>query len=286
MMTLRLLALLFLLLSVTASAAITVVYPKTGIENDPRQVYPIKLLTLALQQSGKDYQLQSSEKSLLQLRSLKSMELGRNIDVVWTETSAEREKRLRPIRIPIDKGGLGWRIFLIRSTDIDRFAAINSVQELQALRAGQVHDWPDVDVLWVNGLKVVTSSSYIGLFKMLAAGRIDYFPRSVGEVWLEQKFHAEKALAVDQNILLVYPTALYFFVNKDNHELAQDIEQGLETLIASGEFDRLFTLHYGEFLKRANVSERKVFKLVNPVLPDTMPLDRKELWLSLEPSAE
>lgn len=272
-----------MLLPIEVLAAITVVYPKTEVTDDLRQKYPIELLSLALQQSGKDYRLQVNHNVSMQLRALKNMRLGRDIDVVWSGTSKERELRLRPIRIPIDKGLLGWRIPLIRANDVDRFGAINTLQDLQALTAGQVHDWPDVDVLKANGLTVAKSASYTGLFKMLAAGRVDYFPRSVAEIWLEQQLHTGKALVVDPHIMLVYPSALYFFVNKENHELAHDIERGLETLIASGEFDALFNRHHGDYLSRARVAERKVFQLLNPQLPEQTPLDRKELWLPMEP---
>ncbi|BFM15475.1 transporter substrate-binding domain-containing protein [Maricurvus nonylphenolicus] len=286
MMISRLIVLLSVLVSLTGNAAITLIYPKPEVVEDYRQRYPVELLSLALKQSGKDYRLKPSDEVIMQLRALKNMELGHDIDVVWSETSVDRESRLRPIRIPIDKGLLGWRISLIRRDDVGRFAGINSLEDLQGLTAGQGHDWPDVDVLWVNGLKVARSSSYAGLFKMLAAGRIDYFPRSIGEVWLEFPLYAGKPLIVDPNILLLYPTALYFFVNKNNQKLADDIEQGLEKLIASGEFDQLFNYHYGDYLKRAKLSERKALRLVNPVLPDKTPLNRQELWLQLNTGNE
>ncbi len=270
-----------MLLSFSASASINVVYPKPESSTDERQDYPIKLLDLALKQSGKDYQLQPSLHTSTQWRALKKMERGLEVDVVWTMTSAPREKLLKPIRIPIDKGLFGWRVPLIRQSDISVFDGIQAREDIQALAAGQGHDWPDVDILRYNDFKVTPSGSYSGLFKMLASGRIDYFPRSIVEVWIERELHADKNLIVDPNLLLIYPTAFYFFVNYDNHELAKDIELGLETLIANGEFDRLFKRYYGEFIERSNLTQRKVFKLANPSLPEQTPLERQDLWLQL-----
>jgi hypothetical protein len=268
--------------SAFATSAIPVIYPKPEVSDDERQDYPIELLDLALKQSGKGYQLQPSKLVSTQLRALKKMESGLGVDVVWTMTSARREKRIRPIRIPIDKGLFGWRVPLIRQADVARFDGIHTRQAMQALLAGQGHDWPDVGILRHNDFRVVTSGSYPGLFKMLASGRIDYFPRSIVEIWIEKDRHPDMHLGIDPNLLLIYPTAFYFFVHKDNHVLAEDIEQGLEKLIANGEFNALFNRHYGDYIQRAQLTQRRVFRLDNPLLPENTPLDRAELWLQME----
>lgn len=271
------------LLVVPVQAAINVIYPRPESAADPRQDYPAELLDLVLKQSGKDYRLQPSDHSDPQLRALKHVQSGIELDVTWSATSIEREKHLRVIRIPIDKGLLGWRIPLIRQSDLARFNAISTRQELQAMTAGQGHDWPDVSIMRHNDFSVMAASSYSGLFKMLAMGRIDYFPRAINEVWLESERHPDKALMVDPNLLLVYHEPLYFFVNAEADELAKDIEQGLEKLIASGEFEVLFNHHYGDYLKRSNLAGRKVFLLENPFLPEATPLHRQELWFHLQP---
>jgi hypothetical protein len=280
-MRLVLLAIGMCLYALPSHSAINVVYPKPESASDPRQDYPAELLDLVLKQSGKDYQLRPSDHVDTQLRALKNVESGKDLDVVWSATSIQREKHLRAIRIPIDKGLLGWRVPLIRQSDIARFNAISTRQDIQALSAGQGHDWPDVNILRHNNFKVVSSSSYSGLFKMLAFGRIDYFPRSITEAWTENEHHVERALMVDPNVLIIYPGALYFFVNAEANELARDIEQGLESLIASGEFDALFDRHYGDYVKRSNLAGRKIFHLENPLLPAQTPLHRQELWYQL-----
>ncbi|BFM15471.1 transporter substrate-binding domain-containing protein [Maricurvus nonylphenolicus] len=271
--------------SVIAAPPVTVpvIYPQPEFSDDDRQHYPIELLELALTYSGKNYLLQPSELISSQLRALKKLESGKGVDVVWTMTSAKREERIRPIRIPIDKGLFGWRVPLIREADTGRFEGIHNRESVQALLAGQGHDWPDVGILRHNDFRVVTSGSYLGLFKMLASGRIDYFPRSIVEIWIEKEHHPDKHLQVDSNLLLIYPTAFYFFVHKDNQVLARDIEVGLEKLIANGEFNKLFDRHYGDYIQRAKLSQRRAFKLDNPLLPQETPLDRAELWLQLEP---
>jgi len=267
-----------LLISSLAMAQIDIVYPRPMGNLDGRQNYAIELLGLALAQSGKDYLLQASKSVQKQKRALKNMELGSGIDVVWTVTSAEREQLLRPIRIPIDKGLAGWRIPLVRRVDMQRFARLHDQKDVQALNAGQGHDWPDVAILNHNGFKTTVSPSYIGMFKMLASGRVDYFPRSVLEVESESETHANKNLVVDPNLLFVYPSALYFFVSLDAPTLADDIQKGLEVMIASGDFDQLFNRYFSESIERLNLRSRHVFYLDNPFLPKKTPLTKRALW--------
>jgi hypothetical protein len=82
---------------------------------DARGSYPIALLHLALEKSGTDYQLVPSGQAMSQHRTLRQLGSNNGLDVVWTMTSPEREKELRPIRIPIDRG-LIWLAFIAYSS--------------------------------------------------------------------------------------------------------------------------------------------------------------------------
>ena len=113
---------------------------------------------------------------------------------------------------------------------------------------------------------------------MLYAGRVDYFPRSVVEVWKEQRVFSELELAVDEHVVLVYPSAYYFFVRRNNERLAEAIERGLLAAIDDGSFDRVLMAHFGESLKRARLNERTLIRMDNPLMTSDTPLDRPELW--------
>ncbi len=217
-----------------------------------------------------------------QSRALAELELDRSVDVVWTMTSAERETRLLPIRIGIDKGLMGWRIALLAKGQEQLLTPVKNLQDLQGFRAGQGHDWPDRRILENSNLPVITSSSYHSLFLMLAAGRFDYFPRSLLEIDEELKSHQQLDLVADPNLLLHYPTVSYFFVAPDNQKLADTISRGLEQSLADGSFDQLFYRYYGEILRRANIAQRRIIELSNPLLPSATPLNRTELWLTRE----
>lgn len=262
-------------------AATPIIYPKAVNPDDVHWVYPLKLLELAIQKSGGDYVLQPSAQSLmLQGRAILNLERGDpGLTILWTMTDHAREAKLLPIRIPIYKGLIGWRIAVVSETHKNLLKNVKSVEDLAQFSAGQGHDWPDTSILRENGLPVKTSSWYQGLFDMLSLGRIDYFPRSVAEIWGEIETTTTKGLVVDAHVILHYPAAFYFFVAKKNVKLASDLERGLNMAIADGSFDALFYRYHGDLIARANIKGRTVIHLKNPLLPPATPLHRPELWL-------
>lgn len=255
-----------------------VTYPRPESQADARTSYPVALLTLSLKKAGDPYRLQASPVRMQQGRSLRLLEHGAGIDLVWTVTSQEREQAFLPIRIPIDRGLIGWRLLLIRPQDRALFAPVRSVAALAPLRAGQGHDWPDTEVMRANGLDVHTSTAYERLFKMLQLGHIQYFPRAVTEIWNELDARNEQGLAVLDGIALHYPQALYFFVNKSNTALAAAIEKGLRIAMADGSMEALFRQHFGAAIARAALERRSVLELSNPLLPAATPLTERALW--------
>lgn len=244
-----------------------------------RETYPIKVLALALKKSGVEYNMAPFPAEMAQSRALMQLARGHDITIVWTMTSKEREQGLLPIRIPIDKGLLGWRLFLINQKDQSAFASVKSLADLKLHTAGQGHDWPDTAILQSNGLGVQVAPKYDNLFKMLQVRRFDYFPRSIMEIWDEQKRFAQNGIVVEETLLVYYPTAYYFFVNKNDTAMANAIEKGLNIAIKDGSFDSLFNQSFGDALHRAHLNTRRRLQLNNPLLPAETPLGRKELWV-------
>lgn len=257
----------------------TVLYPRAEYQDDTRDRYAVELLKLALSKSDNKFELKPSELFMLQQRAIKEVERNENLQVMWTMTSQEREKTLLPIRIPIDRGMLGWRLLLIPANKAPRFADITSADQLKKLVAGQGADWPDTAILRASAFHVDESARYKDIFLKLKAGRIDYFPRSIQEIWGELAEHAADDYAIEKTLAIHYPTAMYYFVNRSNTALAAAIGKGLEAAIADGSFEALFHKHYGDLLVRANLKSRRVFELPNPLLSAETPLGTKKLWL-------
>ncbi|MEO4047416.1 hypothetical protein AAFN46_10050 [Pseudomonas sp. CAU 1711] len=253
-------------------------YPRPETDFDKRTEYPLKLLQLGLERAGQRHVLRPTQQIMNQGRALQQLKLGQGVDVVWSMTSQQREQDLLPVRIPIYKGLIGWRIFLINEADRERFERPMTLSDLQQYRLVQGHDWPDTSILRANGFQVTGSASYQAIFEMLAYKRVDLFPRSIVEIWAEQAAHAEQGIGVEGTKLLYYPTAFYYFVAPDNPALAQTIERGLNLAIEDGSFERLFQHYHAELLARARLDQRQVYRLENPILPAATPLQRKELW--------
>jgi len=244
------------------------IYPGAATEADARASYYLKLLELALQKSGLPYELRPNGQLMVPSRVVGVMEAGGDVDVTWGPTTRELEQRLLTVRVPIDKGILGWRLLLIRADERAAFAAIRTPGQLRALAAGQQRDWGDTTILKANGLKLIGASIYESMFQMLASNRFQYFPRGVGEIWGELSRHPELDLEVEQHLVLHYPSVSYFFVSPHDPVLAQAIERGLRAAIKDGSFDALFDQYNGAALARAKLATRTVFELTNPLLPE------------------
>jgi len=273
----RLLLCLLLVWHGDVAGAEVVRFPKPEFEGDHRSDYALRLLQLALSETGVKYRIQAAEFPMSQDRQVRELAAGRTIDVAPIPSSPEREARLLAIRIPINKGVLGWRLGLIRKGDQGSFAGVKTLTDLKGVRLAQGQDWPDTEILEANGINVITAPSYEGLFKMLEVKRFDYFPRSIMEIWDEQANVAD-TLQVEPHLALHYLYDAYFMVNRNNTKLAQEIRNGLEKAIADGSFDKLFQEYYGERLRKARLETRTVIELNNPLLTPGTPVDRPELW--------
>ncbi len=178
------------LFSAHSAAQNIIRYPQSVQINSKHNIYPLSLLKLAISKIEPDYKLAPSTLHMNQGRALKQLAAGIDIEVLWTMSSEAREKALNAIRVPIYKGLIGWRVFLINADiNIDLTKPI-SLKKAKQLNTLQGHDWPDIAILKHNQFNVKTAPDYEGLFKMLQYQRVNLFPRSIIEVWDELKAHS------------------------------------------------------------------------------------------------
>ena len=278
-------SLCFLFLSPFSFGSDTVLINQPVSDLDSRSEYPRKLIEAALEKTRNvygDYEIKYARKMQWE-RSKHMLEEGKLIHVIHAATRLQWEKDLIPIRIPVMKGLLGNRIFLIRKQSQSRFNDVNTLEELKSLQAGLGHDWSITSIFKQNGFNIITWSSYEGLFAMLDAGRFDYFPRGINEAPVEYQQRKNKYpnLHIEESILLNLPLPVYFFVTPKKPKLAQRVEQGLNLMIEDGSFDILFFKFHKDMIDSLDISSRKVFKIGNSELSPKTPLDRKALWLDL-----
>lgn len=245
--------------------------------------YAQTLLNVVFQHTDGQYRLvpQSGEQRT-QGRVIEDIKSGET-QVMWAATDQTLEQDLLPVRIPILKGFLGHRIFLIHKGDQAKFDRIQTLQELKQIKLGQGTTWADTQILKANGLNVVTTQKFAGLMYMLDGGRFDAFPRGVQEPWSEVNFAPGLELDVEKRIMLVYKMPMYFFTSRSNIKLAQDLALGLNRAIADGSFDKVFfnDPSIRSALEKANLKNRVIFHLDNPSLSKETPVDRPELWLDV-----
>ncbi|WP_323816347.1 diguanylate cyclase [Cellvibrio sp. NN19] len=249
--------------------------------SDPNAAYAIKMLKLAIAHSDTpDYTLEIKHEDLTQARVNEEVRTGGLLDLCWASSDAQIESQLRPIRIPLFKGLLGYRIFIINKNNQHKFDKIKSLTELKQLTLGQGRTWADGRILEANSFNVIKTNKYPGLFYMVEGERFDAFPRGVHEPFSELEARPTLNLAVEKNLMVYYRMPFYLFVSPGNEALAQTLESGFERAIATGEFDRVF---YGDkaiqdVMQKANMKNRLLFKLDNPLLSKETPVDRSELW--------
>lgn len=271
--------------SLSATSADIVVTHNYVNPESSRDQWPVELLKMAFSyQDEHNYRPQTIPEPVNQER-LKTMLREGSLSVMWIGTSSEIERDFHPIRIPVFKGLLGHRIFIIRNGDQAKFSRVNSFTDLLQLKAGQGRFWSDTPILESAGIPVVKPVKYPNLFHMLDGERFDYFPRAVHEPWAEVQ-NSPLPITVEKDLMLVYPMPLYMFTSKDNIELANVIESGLRKGIDDGTFDQLFMANPAirEALALTNMANRKVFRINNPGLSPQTPLDDKSLWFDISSS--
>lgn len=233
-----------------------------------RQDYYIELLQLALSYpSGKAYQLKASGLYMPKQRAFELMNARGGIDVLFGSVNQERLRQYRGVPFPLLRGYNGWRVALVNRNTPDVLRGIHSKQHLRRLTAGQFLTWSDTKILRSNDLTVETSSDINGLYGMLQRGRIDYFPLSVLEVAYELNIHQNPQLMIDPHLLIIYPSATWFYVAKDNETLATALLRGLQQAERDGSFDRLFQRYFGAALQQLKLDSRSRVMLDNPQLP-------------------
>ncbi len=258
---------------------------RVPVSDLPKEALLLTVLKLAISKSDRAdfYTYIPYTDTVTEARWVRMVKSG-ELDVIWGGIQRAYDEELLPIHIPVLKGLLGHRIFIIREGEQSRFDQVNTLEDLQSLTLGQSIFWGDTKILKANNMNVVGVVKYESLMPMLAVGRFDVFPRAVYEPFAEVKREKALNLAVEDNILIIYPFGMYFYVNIDNKRLAMDIEEGFHRAIEDGSYDTLFFNHplIKDALEQADLKNRKVFHLQNPDLPSSVPLEDKSLWLDIE----
>ena len=264
------------------AASMDFVYPPPKAAGDERHLYYWQLLDAALAANRDkygDYTAKPFDSPMTFQRAAAEVESGSGrVNIVSRATNLDLEKRLRPIRIPLDKGLLGFRMFLVMPETQARLDSVKTLDELKQFTIGQSSSWTDVRVLQAAGFKLVLADTYTPLFSMLGGQRFDLFARGTIEIEAEWRANRDNVpgMLIEKRFALHYPMPRYFFVPRtpEGERMAERIEDGLQRLRVSGEFERRYQAWKKLVLGDLQLSGRTVFRLPNPELSPEAPTDK------------
>lgn len=261
----------------------TIVYYAQGDGVAAEAGLPFQVLKLGLSKSGKTYVLKPSPIGRANSqRTADAMVADGPIDVQWIGASILDDQKMLPVLFPIDRGLLGYRIFLIDGARQNEFNQIKTLSDLRKMAALQGAGWTDVNVLRAAGLRVRTAPTYPDLFRMLVGGRADYFPRGALEAYGEKNKFANTAsgLEVENTLMLHYLYSNIFYLKKTDRALRDDLYRGLVAAFDDGSFNSLFLSNPDVqlALATAHLNTRRVIEIDNPFLSAEMKGVDKRFW--------
>jgi ABC-type amino acid transport substrate-binding protein len=268
-----------------AEKAMTYIYHPPESSLDVRYLYHWEILRTALEKTAAKwgpFRMVSSEFMTEKRQAFEMKNATGKLTVMYLSTTPDFEKNLLPIRIPVDKNLGGYCIFLIRNGEQQRFASVQSLDDLHKFSYGLGLGWIDVDILRSNGFNVVTGSSYDGLFEMLANKRFDIFLRAAVEVLDEydRRKTTLKDLAIEDSIIFYYPLPMYFWFPKtdEGRRLAARAEEGMRMMIRDGTYDAIFDKYQRHKIERLHLKSRRIYAINNPFVGPETPFADKRLW--------
>lgn len=222
----------------------------------------------------------SSSIPLSRLRTI--INKGEIANLAIAVTTPEWEELTTPIRIPIRRGILNYRLLMTTKEKLKEFENVNTLEQIKEKWACVGRQWSTTRTLIALDFNINNAFEDNSILKMLSKERCDYVPRGVHEIYMELDKRKKNMpnLVAEPNIALFMPSPFYIFVSPNEPRLIKRLTLGLEKMVEQGILEEMVNKYYGHYLKQAKLSERKLINVGNPVLPKETPLNRKELWLN------
>ncbi len=227
----------------TLSAAVSINFVLNGRDIE-RDKYKTDLIKMILDRAKIDYELYYYKKPGGHDQNVERLKKG-IVTIQSFGATKFLEETLIPIRIPIFKGLIGYRVFLINKNDQHKFNKIKELDQLRKLTGMQGKGWTDIKILNDAGLPQLVVPSF-ALYRILnRGGRADYFSRAVYEAVgeLQTLKNEYPDITLEKRILLTYPFALYFYVSPKYPDLAKKLTEGFQELVDCGKFENFFYHH-------------------------------------------
>lgn len=242
---------------------------KLAIEHGDKDLfsYAISLLNLALS-SNPEHSVSIIDKP--------NLTQGRLFDILVSEqaefnmiisgSTPEYIEKAHIIKVPISRGLLGNRLFVISKINYALFDDIKSLNQLrEKVTIGSGYHWVDTMIFRHNGFEVEVAE-FEQLYKMLQKNRFEGFNRGMFEAYSEMEMYKNiyPELIVYPNLMVRYKFDYYYFTN--TLELRDELQRALESIYESGEFMTHFYNHphIKKSLDNVITSKLRIFELENP----------------------
>lgn len=168
---------------------------------------------------------------------------------------------------PVDLGIVGFRLFFVSDRADEELSQVGSLQDLKQFSLGQGFGWLDGMILRSSGFTVVEIPKYESLFRMVASGRFDLFPRGINEVGMEYEAHKTiPYFKLNREVGLYYPLPRFFFTHKDNRDAIRRVHEGLKLAYEDGSLQELWEKEYRASIEFGNFEGVRFFEIENPFL--------------------
>lgn len=259
-------------------------YQGEGI-NDVKLAQKIEVLTTALEKSQDrygDYKIVLDAPMMNNFRATMALKEGTELNVYISLENGTIENESIPIRIPVRRGLMSYRLILTTEKNLPLFKNVSTLEDLKKILVGSKHSWQLTKILKNEGFDIITTPNYNTIFDMLSHDRFVYLLRGVNEIFQEKELRSESNpdLVVEPNLLIYLPTAIYVFVSKTEPRLAERLEYGLNVMVKDGSLKAIFDKYYLQFIEQADIENRTVIEIDNHFMLDKASLERKELWFT------
>ena len=204
-----------------------------------------RILDLALQKSGRSYDLALSEHTRGPYRAAKQLqELGDEGNVIWRGAIPRREETMRAVYSPNLSGLVSYWNFFVHKDNLQRLAHAETLDDLKDYAFILGEDFQVTPFIEAEGIEVRFGDAS-NVPRMLASGRADIFmyPAIFRETL--DRFGADEFDMVHlPNVMLHLPMAHYFFVAQSgSEELHSAISTGMTNAKLDGSYDTLLSTH-------------------------------------------
>ncbi|MDA3810490.1 MAG: hypothetical protein PF518_09205 [Spirochaetaceae bacterium] len=229
-------------------------------------LYTAELLTKALEIEG--YKAKFTYLGIIPTTRLEYMMSNGDISCYSLGATDSRSEKFLTIDINMTNNLMGHRILFIRPGTQDEYDSVYSLEDFRNLHkiVGMGAAWGDVNIWKKNDLSVeAVVGDWTKLYQMVASGQryIDYLSRGAHEMLQEYILHPE--LAIEENLVLIYPRDHVLYVSPEYPELYRILSSVLPKVEESGLIDQLVRKYYsGVYEPPVNLDKRRKIYLELP----------------------